>query len=263
MATEQELIAARIICRAVLPVIKVMLEDDPKVGRKFAGVTAKIQFTALDPAGPVGAYLQFTDGAFEVVQGIAESPDLLFRFPTVAKMVAMFAGKPVVPALGPLMKGLVSKPGLLVKTFGVLLGMKILMPTAKPKTDAMKRLKVKMTLYMVSTALSQLNKGGDPDMQAWTAKQPERIYQWSVQDTDIACYLKIKAGMTKAGRGYYTRRKPFVHMIFKDIESALPVLSNSIDTVQAMAMGLVENDGSPEYGGKVGDFMLKIAKMLS
>ncbi len=263
MATPQELLAARIICRAVLPVIKVMLEDVPKVGRKFQGVTAKVQFVADDTQGPVGAFLQFTDGAFEVVQGLAENPDLVFHFSSVPKMVAMFAGKPVLPSLGPLLKGLVRKPGLLFNVFGILLGMKILMPTAKPKTPEMARLKVKMTLYMVSTALSQLNKGGDPEMVKWTGKQPERIYQWSVKDTDIACYLKIKAGQTKAGRGLYTRRKPFVHMIFRDIDAALPVLSNSIDTVSAMAAGLVENDGSPEYGGKVGDFMLKIAKMLS
>ena len=263
MATAQELITARIICRAVLPVIKVMLDDDPKTGRKFQKVTAKVQFVANDPAGPIGAYLQFTDGAFEVVQGIAEYPDLVFRFSTVPKMIAMFAGKPVLPSLGPLLKGFMTKPGLLINIFGVLLGMKILMPAAKPKTPEMARLKVKMTLYMVSTALSQLNKGGDPDMVKWTEKQPERIYQWSVQGTDIACYLKVKAGQTKAGRGEYTRRKPFVHMTFKDIDSALPVLSNSIDTVSAIATGLVENDGSPEYGGKIGDFMLKIAGMLS
>lgn len=263
MATAQELIAARIICRAVLPVIKVMLEDVPKVGRKFQGVTAKVQFAADDPQGPIGACLQFTDGAFEVVQGMVENPDLLFHFSSVPKMIAMFAGKPVLPSLGPLLKGFVTKPGLLINVFSVLLGMKILMPTAKPKTPEMARLKVKMTLYMVSTALSQLNKGGDPAMMKWTEKQPERIYQWSVKDTDIACYLKVKAGQTKAGRGPYMRRKPFVHMIFRDIDAALAVLSNSVDTVSAITTGLVENDGSPEYGGKVGDFMLEIAKMLS
>ena len=99
-------------------------------------------------------------------------------------------------------------------------------------------------------------------MAAWTAKQPERIYQWSVNGEDIACYLKIKAGKTKAGRGMYTRRKPFVHMKFDGVDGALPVLTNEIDAIQATAKGLVSNDGSPEYGGKIGDFMLKIANML-
>jgi hypothetical protein len=73
----------------------------------------------------------------------------------------------------------------------------------------------------------------------------------------------VKAGKTKAGRGFYTRRKPFVHMRFASVKDALPVLSNSVDTVQAMAKGMVVNDGSPEYGGKIGDFMLKIAALVT
>jgi len=138
-----------------------------------------------------------------------------------------------------------------------------LVTAAKPKTPEKAYLKVKMTLYMVSTALSQLNKSGDPDMSAWTSKQPERIYQWSVDGTDIACYLKMKAGNTKAGRGVYARRKPFVHMRFSSVDGALPVLANSVDTVSAIAQGFVVNEGSPEYGGRIGDFMMKIAKLLS
>lgn len=258
MATEQDLLTARIVCHAVLPVIKVMLEEDPKIRKKFEGVTATIQFLAKDPAGPVGAHLKFTEGTMEVVPELMDHPDLQFAFSSVAKMNAMFAGKMVLFSI----KGL-SKIGLLLKTLSVLMGMKILMPTAKPKTAEQARLKVKMTLYMVSTALSQLNKGGDPDMVKWTSKQPERVYQWSVDGTDIACWLKVKAGNTKAGRGMYALRQPFIHMHFASVAAALPVLSNSVDMVQAMTQGMIVNDGSPEYGGKLGDFMLKIASLLS
>ncbi len=258
MATQQDLITARIVCRAVLPVIKIMLRDDPKMAAKFKGVNGTVQFLAKDPAGPVGAHLKFTDGALEIVQELIDNPDLQFSFPSVAKMNAMFAGKVVLPSI----KGFMNL-GLLLKILSVLLGLKLLMPNAKPRNAQQAYLKVKMTLYMVSTALSQLNKGGDPDMLRWTAKQPERIYQWSVDGTDIACWLKIKAGMTKAGRGMYERRQPFVHMRFTSIDNSLPVLSNSIDTVQAIGTGLVISDGSPEYGGKLGDFMLKVAALLS
>ena len=258
MATEKEFLVSRIFLRAALPVMKLMIEDDPKVRQKFQGVDATVQFVAKDAAGPVGAYLKFADAAFEVVQGLAENPDITFSFSSVAKMNAMFAGKPVLPWI----KG-ITKIGLLVKVFGLLLGLKILMPNAKPKTREQAILKVKMTLYMVSTALSQLNKAGDPDMVKWTTKQPERIYQWSCEPEGIACYLKVKAGKTKAGRGYYTRRKPFVHMKFSGVDSALPVITNQVDTVQAIAKGLVVNDGSPEYGAQVGDFMLKIAAMVT
>ncbi|MCX8065247.1 MAG: hypothetical protein N3G21_08765, partial [Candidatus Hydrogenedentes bacterium] len=63
--------------------------------------------------------------------------------------------------------------------------------------------------------------------------------------------------------GIYTLRKPFVHMRFPNVESALPVISNSVDTVQAIAQGLVIVEGSPEYAGKLGDFMLKIAELMA
>jgi hypothetical protein len=258
MATEKDLLVSRIFCRAVLPVIKVMLEDDPKTRSKFAKVRATIQFVARDPAGDVGAYLDFDNGAFTVGQGVAARADITFRFSTVAKMNAMFAGKPVLPRI----QG-ITKVGLLIKVLGLLMGLKILMPNAKPKTPLQARLKVKMTLYMVSTALSQLNKGGYPDMVEWTAKQPERIYQWSVDGEDIACYLRVKAGKSQAGRGLYTRRKPIVHMKFKSVNDALPVLTNQIDTLQAMKTGLVTNDGSPEYGAQIGDLMLKVAVLVT
>jgi hypothetical protein len=245
MASDKELLTARIVFRAVFPIIKVMIADDPKRAKQFEGLTGIVQFTARDEAGPVGAHLKWTDGEFEVVQEIAENPDITFSFSSVAKMVGFFAGKPM------------------VKVFGLLWGLKILMPESKPKTPELAKLKVKLTLYMVSTGLSQLNKGGDPDMVKWTSKQPDRIYQWSVEGEDIACYLRIKAGKSKAGRGRYTRKKPFVHMIFSSIDGALPILTNQIDIVQAMKQGLVSNEGSPEYGAKIGDFMLKIGAMLS
>jgi len=263
MPLSDEQVTSRIVLRAVLPVIKVMLEDDPAIKQAFEGVSGTVQFLAEDSDGSVGACLVFENGALTVEQGIGENADLLFAFPSLKAMNDMFRGKPVLPKIGPLLRGALKNFGLLVKTFKVLLGMKLLMPEAKPKTPEKAYLKVKMTLYMVSTALSQLNKAGDPDMHAWTSKQPERIYQWSVDGTDIACYLKMKAGNTKAGRGLYERRKPFVHMRFSSVDAALPVLASSVDTVSAIAQGLVVNDGSPEYGGRIGDFMMKISTLLS
>jgi hypothetical protein len=259
MASEQDLLAARIILRAILPVIKVMLNDDPKTKAAFANVEAKVQFVAKDESGPIGAHLVFDKGEFAVVHEIIDDPDIQFSFSSVAKMIAFFTGKPVLPGI----RG-ITKIGLLIKIFGILLGLKILMPDAVPKDPHKKRLKVKMTLFMVTTALSQLNKAEDPDMKKFTSKQPERIYQWTVEgEEDIACYLKVKAGKTKAGRGLYTRRKPFVHMKFASIDDALPILANNVDLVEAMATGMVSNEGSPEYGGKIGDFMFRIAALVS
>jgi hypothetical protein len=257
MADNQTLLVARICLRAVLPVVKVLLEDDPKTARRFAGVRAVVQFRARDESGPIGAHLVLDDGRLEVIQELVPHPDLELRFASVARMNAMFAGKLVVPSIVGW-----TRLGLLWKVLMVLLRLKLLLPDRKPRDSQEARLKVKMTLYMATTALSQLNKAGDREMTAWTGKQPERVYQWSVDGDDIACYLKVKAGKSKAGRGVYTRRKPFVDTKFRSVADALPLLANEIDTVEAMRQGLVAVEGSPEYGGQVSDFMQRIAKML-
>ncbi len=258
MATDKELLVSRINLRAVLPLIKVFLEDDPKIQKKFASVRAKIQFVAKDPAGPVGAYLKFDNGDFEVVQGIADKAEITFGFSSVGKMNDMLGGKAVLPRI----KGLF-RIGLLIKVFGVLLGLKLSMPDSKPKTEDQSRMKVKMILYMISTALSQLNKSGDAEMTKWTSKQPERIYQWSVEPEGIACYLRVKAGKTQAGRGYFTKRKPFVHFDFKGVAGAIPLLTDEEQFVEAVANGHVQVNGSPEYATQVGTFMARIGEMVA
>lgn len=258
MASERELLAARIICRAVFPVVKVLLEDDPGMKRRFENVSAVVQFRARDASGDVGGHWRFENGKVETSPELAEKADVTFTFGSVAKMNAFFAGKLALPWISGLRNF-----GLLVNVFRILLALKILMPNAKPKTPEQARLKVKMTLYMVSTGLSQLNKAGDPDMQKWTSRQPERIYQWSCEPEGIAVFLRIKAGKSKSGRGVYTRRKPFVHMKFNGVDGALPVLAQEVDTVQAIAKGLVTLEGSPEYGAALGDFMVRVGKLVT
>lgn len=258
MATATELITARIFLRAVFPVMKVVLADVPKMGKKFEGVTAKIQFTAKDPEGDIGAYLNFTNGELEIVQGISDNPEITFGFNSVAKMNAMLAGKPVIPKI----KGMM-KVGLLIKIFALLMSLKILMPTARPKKIDKQRLKIKLTIYMVTTALSQYNKGGDPEMVKWTSKQPERIYQMSVTNEDIAAYIRVKAGKSKAGRGFYKKRRPFVHMKFNGIQGAMPVILNDVDMVAAIKNEYLSVEGSPEYGRDIGDFMMRIQDLTT
>ncbi|MFZ5565007.1 MAG: hypothetical protein ACOZBW_13240 [Thermodesulfobacteriota bacterium] len=257
MATERELMASRIFLRAVLPVIRVLLEDDPRIRKRFEKVKASVQFVARDPAGDVGACLMFDNGAFTVMQGVLENPDITFVFGSVASMNAMFAGKPALPWI----KGLF-KVGLLIKVMTLLLALKVLMPNCRPTDPLKKRLKVKMTFYMITTAMSQYNKGGDPEMVKWTAKQPERIYQVTVDD-QIAAHLRVKAGQTKAGRGPYTKRRPFIHLRFNGVDGALPVILNDVDMVTAVREGHLSIDGSPEYGRDFGDFMMRIQALIT
>ncbi len=258
MATDRELLAARLFTNAVFPVMKVILNDDPAMKRKFADVKATVQFRAKDKAGDVGARLLFDNGEFLVEQGVAEHSDITFSFGSVKKMNDMLAGKPVIPKISGF-----SKPLLLAKVFSLLLSLKIMMPNARPKKYEKKHLKVKLAFYMVTTALSQYNKGGDPEMAGWTSKQPDRIYQITVDNTDIAAYLRIKAGKSKAGRGIYARKRPFIHMRFHGIDGALAVLLRDVEFVEGVEKGYVTIEGAPEYAAKLNDFMQRIQAMLT
>ena len=258
MATERDILAARLFTHAVFPVIRVILNDDPNMNKRFRNVKANVQFTAKDEAGDIGARLIFDKGEFSVEQGIYENPDIAFSFSSVRKMNDMLAGKPVIPKISGF-----GKPLLLAKIFSLLLALKIMMPSARPKNPDKKRLKVKLAFYMVTTALSQYNKGGDPDMVKWTTKQPDRIYQITVDGTDIAAYLRVKGGKSKAGRGVYARKRPFIHMRFYSIDGALAVLLRDVEFVEGVAKGYVTIEGAPEYAAQLNDFMQRIQSMLT
>jgi len=258
MAPDRNRLAAELILQALFPLLKVVIKDSPSIAEKFKGVTAKIQFVARDPNGDVGSYLSFTNGSLDVVQGVCEAPDISFEFRTIRRMVAMLGGKPALVRI----RG-IRKIGLFLKLLALLSSLTLLMPTARPKDPAKRRLKVKLSIYMMAAALSRYNKLGDPEMAEWTGKQPERIYQFSVSgQDDIAAYLRIKEGRSQAGPGTCTRRKPFVHMKFRSIDEALPILTNDINLVKAVEKGYLALDGAPEYSRDLGNVLIRSQSLV-
>ena len=257
MATERDLLATRIILRAVLPVAKVVMEDGPAMAKKFEGVSGIFQLAAKHEGEEIGAYFQVEDGVLQVVQGICENPDIRFTFSKPEALNAFLTGGVALPKI----KGL-KNLSLLMKFVGLLLSLTILMPNKKPKDPEKIRLKVKMVMYMITTALSQYNKGGDPEMVKWTGKQPDRIYQMSCGN-EIAAYVRVKAGKSKAGRGIYLRKRPFVHMKFSDPEGAMKVFLNEVEFVEGVEKGYVNVEGAPEYGAHLNDFMQRIQALIT
>ncbi len=258
MTTEKDLMASRIILRAVLPVAKVVFEDVPGMKKKFAGVKATFQLQAKNGDELIGSYFEVKEGQLEVVNDVLDNPDLRLSFSTPASMNRFLTGGISLPKI----KGL-GKPLLLAKFIGLLLQLTILLPSNRPKAPDKTRLKIKMIMYMITTALSQYNKAGDSDMVKWTKSQPDRIYQMSCEPEGIAAYLRIKGGKSKAGRGYYTRKFPFVHMKFSGAENALPVFLNEVEFVEAISKGYVSIEGSPEYAAKMNDFMQRIQALIT
>lgn len=255
---DRDRMAANIFLRALFPLLKVVLRDNSKVKKKFENVKAKVQFVAHESDGDVGAYLSFNDGELDVVQGVCEDPDISFEFSSVKRMVTMLGGKPTLFKI----KGL-HRVGLLVKVLSLLMGLTLLMPTAKPKDPDKKKLKVKLSIYMMASALSAYNKLGAEDMNEWTGKQPERVYQFSVNgEEDIAAFLRVKAGKTQAGPGFYRKRRPFMHMQFRSIDEAIPILTDEINMVTAVEKGYLALEGSPEYSRDIGSFLIRIQDLV-
>jgi len=258
---DPELLSARLFFGAAFPVMKVLLADDPATACKFAGVNASVNFAYLDETGETGVTLVFNEGTLEIAQELKPDPDLALVFSSAHTMNTLLRGGLALPRIHGL-----RNMGLLFKVLGLLMGLKLMGPSAKPKNQQRKRLKVKLSLYMITTALSMYNKAGVPAMRDWTSKQPDRIYQFTVEPysgSGVAAWLRVKAGNSKAGRGVYTRRSPFVHFRFNGIDGALAVLGKAVGFVEGVEKGMVRVDGSPEYAASLNDFMAVLQDMLT
>jgi hypothetical protein len=251
---DKELIANRLFTHAVFPVIKVVLQDDAFYKKLFANVKARVVIKAEDKGGA----LCFDKGDFKVEYDDLDRADITFSFSTIKKMNDFLRGKTVLPKISG-----ITKVGLLVKVILLLNSLKIMMPNVRPKKEEKKYLKVKMAFYMATTSLSQLNKVGDVDMKKWVAKQPDRIYQIVIEDTDIAAYLRVKAGNSKAGRGIYKRKRPFVTMRLNGLDGAMAVLLRDVEFVDAVGKGFVSIEGAPEYAAQMNDYMMRIQAMTT
>jgi hypothetical protein len=267
-ATAADITTAKLFFNAAFPVMGVALEDDPIMKARFAKVKAVVQIGAKNPGGEEGflaCHLVFDRGKFSVVQGPAENPGIALTFSTVAKMNAMFRGGAALPAV----KGL-GRLGTLVKVFSLLMSLMLMMPGSRPKKPEKQKLKVKMSLYMITRALSMYNKLGDPGMAEWCRRQPDRIYQFLVDgdggsgaEPAVAAYLRVKAGKSKSGHGVYTRSSPFVLFHFFSVPGALKVLLKDLGFVEGVEQGCVEIVGSPEYAMYLNDFMSILQGMLT
>jgi hypothetical protein len=261
---------AKLFFNAAFPVMQVVLEDDPAMKARFQNVKAVVQIGANNDGEFLACHLVFDAGKFSVVQGPAPSADIALTFSTVAKMNTMFRGGAALPGI----KGL-GKLGTLLKVFQLLMSLMIMMPKSRPTDPAKQKLKVKMSLYMITRALSMYNKLGDPSMVEWCRRQPDRIYQFIVDDPGaapgaagkpepaVACYLRVKAGKSKSGHGVYTRRTAFVLFHFSSVAGALKVLLKDVAFVEGVEQGCVEIVGSPEYAMYLNDYMAILQGMLT
>ena len=251
MADHKQELRARIFLRSCLPLMKVVIEERPLYRKLLWRASGVVQFGAED--SEQGAWVELSDGALDVTQGKHPSPTISLTFRTLRAMNDFFAGGLALPKVC----GVKGIPCLL-RLLPLLLKLKILLPDVVPEDPAEKALKVKMLLYMVTNALSQMNKGGDPAMSAYVKKSPDRVFQFTVENGGPAAYLRVKAGRSKAGRGTYTRRRPYVHMVFSGIDGAFDVLTQRVSTVDAVRYGKLRMEGAMEGGKEIGVMMQRV-----
>lgn len=256
--------ANRIFLNAALPLLKPLVAAKPGLSKAFSGKEGVVQVSALvnhgtagsgaDGAGKVGTHFLVSGGALEVVRGVHPSPTIELEFPGVEALNAFFAGK---SKKLPRIRGAFKAPGMLVATFKALLTMAAFLGAKDPPAAAEDReLLVKLYFYLLSSGISQLNKAGHPKVAKWAASSPDRVYAWEVAGRpELSAHLRVKAGNSRAARGTYERSKPFFTMSFDSVDSALGILLEKDDMIEATTAGRIRMLGAPEFGSMLGELM--------
>lgn len=253
-----------VFLKAVLPTLKPLVEAKPMLAKLWGHTNATVQISACAPDGQFNVngvqkdamHFEITDGALQPHLSVLDNPDFEMEFKSREDLVTFFTGGLSLPN----MHGALKHPGLLVKTIGTLLTLSNVMgatePPEKPEDAA---LLTKLMFYLLTTGISQLNKAGHPKFKKWAKNQPDRVYQLSVQgEPDLAAYVRVKGGRTRASRGYYKRSRPFFELSFDSVPSALGTLLEIDDMIEATASGRIIMSGAPEYGADFGDLLLTI-----
>ncbi len=259
--TKRDHLRAALFLRAVLPLIEVLAQERPDIARLTRGLSASVGF---DCAGSnLTAHLAFANESVRVLGHAAENATLRFCFPDLESMNAFFAGKRMLTRIRPYL-GL-THPVLLGRTIQMMTSLRILEPGTKGKSPLSaedRALRVRLLLYLVTRALSELAHQGHDGMQDLADGSPERVYQWSVEGSNIAAYVRMQNGRVQAGRGIYARRRPFVLFQFASVDAAFDVLTATGSQMTGFRGRRVETYGSPEYTRKVALMMQKVDELL-
>jgi len=252
-----EALRARLFLRSVLPLLEVVMRARPALARRFAGVDAVVQISAGDAAE--AARLRFTGGVLQVEPGVDPSPTLCLCFRDLAALNRFFGGRPGLIWIA----GLARHPVLAARVLGLLASLRLLAAEPDRVGAADRALRVELSLYLATHALGQLARAGDPEVGALVADSPDRVYQWKVADSGAAAYLRMHRGRTRAGRGVYRGRRPFVSYTFPTTDAAYRVLTARASQMASVARGDVVPEGSPEYSRAISVLLQRVDQLLT
>ena len=256
--------AYKIFLNAALPLVKVIAGDIPALAKKFEKAHCIYQVSALDPDAPEGkvaTHFTVNNGEWKVcADHVATNAMVELQFKSIDAFVGFFKGQ-MSPATLPKMKGAIKHLPMFLAFMQVLLKMSALLGAkAPPEDEETKILLVKCFFYLLSSGISCLNKNGQEAIHGWALASPDRVYSWAVDGhPEVAAYIRVKAGKSRAGRGEYKRAMPFFTLRFDCLDSALGILMSTDDMMDATKAGRLIMDGAPEFGAQLGDFMLTVA----
>lgn len=257
MDTRDDRYSGKLFFNAVLPLVRVIIEDMPKLSSTLKRKSGTFQVSAMTDEGVWATHFIVENGEVTTKLGMfPDKPTVELAFKSLQDFNGFMKGT---SKKLPSIRGL-TRLGILIPFMRALLNMaKLLGLKEAPKDEPTQRLLVKLYFYLLSSGISQLNREGHPVITEWTKRSPNRVYAWTVDGyDDVAAYLRVKAGKTKAARGRYRRSQPFFTMRFIDLESALATLLATGDMMELVSNGKMIMEGGPEFGNMLGDYMLLV-----
>ena len=256
--TENQLYASTVFFKAAIPLLKVVANEVPALGNKFKNKTFTLQLSAHDGKEKYATHFEIENGEWQAKPGVVhENPTIELSFPNIDHFIKFMAGK---TKKLPKLKG-VKNLGTFVSVMRLLLKMASLLQAKNlPKKEEDRKLLVKLYFYLLSAGISRLNKAGHKEIHEWALKSPDRVYAFQVDgEEDLAAWIRVKAGNSRAGRGKYERCMPFFCLRFSSIEYALDILLQKGDMLEYTKASKLIMDGAPEFGAQLGSFMMTIA----
>ena len=293
-ATAQDVLTTKIYFMAAFPALRIPLEEDPSFAKKFEKIDGVVEFRAADDENPVACYMVFLTqekadasvqgkrfkvyqgeypGYIDMADGSKFEPKVVkMYFKSIKSLLGVFKGDKMTDMLGimgPLFKNITN--GLTLNFLFLMLTLMKTMPNYVPKDDKDRYMKVKLSLSLITRALSSANKLGWKTMQDFTIKQPDRTYQFTVGATvddkgneicpRITANLRVKNGKSKATSG--EAKYPFVLFKFPNPNGCLEVLNPKNEFVANVENGYVEIIGAGDsYAVTFNTIMTQCQNML-
>lgn len=294
---EQDILTTKIYFMAAFPALRVALEEDEKQKKAFENIDAVVEFKVKDKEEPLSCYMVFLTEKeankteekrrFKVYQG--DYPGFIqyadgtknenlkvskYYFKSYKSILGVFKGNSPLEMLGifgPILGGLF-KPATL-KFLSLMLMLMKTMPNFIPtdKEPFEQYIKVKLSLTLITRALSTANKLGWSTMSEWTSNQPDRTYQFIVGETkdekgnviypEITANLRVKQGKSKSSKGCV--KYPFVLFKFPNPDGCIAVLTGRYGFVECVEKGCVEIIGAGDsYAVAFNAIMTQCQNML-